>query len=150
MRTVRETVTVAAFAAGVALALIASCSSSDPPHTTTSTGPEPTLTSIQDHVFTPRCSEAGCHGIDLPKQGVALFNEQVTLQTMVNKPPTVGDASLTYPALIVPGDPDRSFLVAKLTGPLPDHNGLVMPPLRSPLTPETLAAIRAWIAGMPR
>lgn len=144
----RARLVAALLAAGAVGALTSSCASSAAP--VDSGGPQPTLQSLQDRVFTPRCAEAGCHGIDLPKQGVALFNPTVTMETMINKPPTVGDAARTYPAIIVPGDPDRSFLLNKISGPVPEGHGLVMPPLRAPLTPETIAAIRTWIASMPR
>ena len=46
---------------------------------------------------------------------------------------------------VVPGDPDKSLLLAKAGGEKPE-----MPPVGDPLTPEEIAALRAWIsAGAP-
>ncbi len=111
--------------------------------------PEPTLESIQELVFKRRCAEPACHGTDFPRQGLELFNSSASLKTTVNVPPNVGDAALFYPARIVPGEPDHSFLVAKIVGPVASQ-GLRMPTGRTPLSEATIAAIRDWIASMPR
>ncbi len=128
----------------LAALLVLGCSA-DPPED----APEPTLASIQVKVFTPRCSEPGCHGIDFPRQGLALYNEEVALSTTIDKPPTIGDASEFYRAIIAPGDPDQSFLVAKITSPRSNH-GLRMPQSGDTLGPRTIEAIRTWIARMPK
>lgn len=52
------------------------------------------------------------------------------------------DPSLT---LVVPGDPDASFLLAKLTGDLTPALGGVMPP-GAGLPEATIALVRTWIA----
>ena len=60
----------------------------------------------------------------------------------------VGVASTTDPSLtlVVPGDPDASFLVAKLVGDLPAEQGMQMPPT-GPLPSATIDAVRGWIAA---
>ena len=56
-----------------------------------------------------------------------------------------GPPPVTRPA-VVPGDPDNSFLMQKLTGPAADE-GDQMPDRGSQLDAATLAAIRTWIAN---
>jgi hypothetical protein len=137
---------VASLVTATSILLTPSCSSKDAPAEDL---PQPTLDSLQAKVFTPRCADAGCHGIDFPKQGVAFFNTQVTVSTTVNVRPSIGDAASNYPAIIVPGDPDRSFLIAKLTN-LRQNEGLLMPSGRGALSPATIDVIRTWIASMPK
>lgn len=127
-------------------ALLVGCSS-DPPSTTTP--PEPTLESLQAKVFDPRCSAAGCHHIDLAKSDLSLGNQELTLRSMVNVPPSDPALRGRYPARIVPGDPDRSFLMRKLIGPT-SGEGVRMPMNGAPLDAPTIEAIRTWIARMPK
>jgi len=126
--------------------VLASCGS-DP--TPASTAPEPTLESIQAKVFDARCSAAGCHHIDFPKNDVALGNAELSIKTMVNVPPSDPALAAKYPARIVPGDPDKSFLMKKLLGPSPGE-GVRMPMNGAPLDAATIDAIRTWIARMPK
>lgn len=130
----------------VTLGVLCGCSSEPE---SSEDAPLPTLESIQAKVFTPRCSEPGCHGIDFPRQGVALFNSEVSASTMINKPPTIGDSAKVYRAIVAPGDPEGSFLIAKITAPRPSH-GLRMPQGGDPLGPRTVEAIRKWIASLPK
>lgn len=124
------------------------CGSGDDPAPTTD-APQPTLASIQAKVFTPKCSNAGCHHIDLAKANVSLANEELSFKTMVNVPPSDPALRSTYPAIVVPGDPARSFLMRKLEGPK-SGEGLRMPQGMPPLDAATIDAIRTWIAGLPR
>ena len=129
----------------VAFALLCSCSSSEPE--ATSDAPEPTLASIQAKVFTPKCSTAGCHHIDLAKANVSLANEELSLKSLVNVPPSDPALVAKYPALVVPGDPGKSFLIRKLEGTTTGE-GLRMPQGMAPLSAETITAIKQWIAGL--
>jgi hypothetical protein len=54
-------------------------------------------------------------------------------------------ASSAGPVLVVPGDPDASFLMAKLEGELAAGQGGPMPP-SGPLPAEQIELIRQWIA----
>jgi len=126
--------------------LLASCGSDDE---AASDAPEPTLASIQLKVFTPKCSNAGCHHIDLAKANVSLANEELSVKTMVNVPPSDPTLVAKYPAIVVPGDPARSFLIRKLEGPGPGE-GLRMPQGMPPLDAAALDAIKKWIAGLPK
>ncbi len=62
----------------------------------------------------------------------------------------VGVKSDEMPGLlrVVPGAPDKSYLVMKLEGTHIEHggNGAQMPFGAPPLTPEEIAKIRLWIA----
>ena len=102
-------------------------------------GIQPTLTSIQDHVFTPTCS--GCHtgpqGGPLPG-GLDLTSLSMSFNALVNV------ASTQNPALdlVEPGDPNNSYLIQKLEG---TAAGSRMPLFGTPLDQNTMDAIRQWI-----
>ena len=102
-----------------------------------------TLTSIQDNVFTPRCS--GCHtgvGANLPG-ALNLTNAAASHAALVNV------ASREQPTLLLvaPRAPDDSYLVRKIEGG-PNITGLRMPRGGGPfLEPTTIAAIRTWITN---
>ena len=123
------------------------CSSTvheDPPEAV----PSPVLDDIQAKIFSPICSVPGCHSATLPRKGMSLFNEELTLKSTVGVPPDPAYDSAGYPAIIVPGDPDHSFLVRKISGPGPNQ-GLRMPMNHRALSTATINAIRAWIASLP-
>lgn len=124
---------------------LAACSPDAP--LTSGEVPEPTLASIQAKVFIPRCSTAGCHHIDLAKANVSLANEELSYASLVNRPPDDPALRSKYPALVVPGDPSKSFLIRKLEGPS-SGEGLRMPQGMAPLDAPTVAAIRKWIEGL--
>ena len=106
------------------------------------TGPtpnlEPTLSSIQREIFTPRC--AGCHtgsGRFLPAvQNLTDGNAYASL---------VGVPSIERPTEIkvVPGDPANSYLIKKLEGV--GISGARMPFNGTPLTDGQILVIRRWI-----
>jgi len=93
--------------------------------------------SIQDHVFTPICSV--CHAGGGAPQGLRLdaTNSYALL---------FGVPSTEVPSIerVRPGDPDHSYLIQKLEG----HAavGAQMPLGAPPLSVDTIAAIRLWIA----
>lgn len=127
------------------IALVACSSDPEPANAAV----QPTTESIQANVFDPRCSAAGCHHIDLPKNDLALGNAELSLKTLVDVPPSDPAVAAKYPARIVPGDPDKSFLMKKITGPSPGE-GLRMPMNGPRLDAQTIEAIRTWIARMPK
>lgn len=106
------------------------------------TGPQggalqPTFSSIQDNIFTPKCVNGGCHnptpGPMSLQAGVA-FGNLVDVQSSVYGRPRV-DA----------GDPNNSVLYLKVIS-----NGGVgtrMPLTGSKLTSEETEAIRDWITN---
>ena len=96
----------------------------------------PEFQSIQDHVFTPICTQ--CHAGASAPQGMSL--EEGRAYDMI-----VGVASEEVPALmrVAPGDPDNSYLFHKISGTqeVGDRMPLDLPPLDA----ETIEAIRQWI-----
>ena len=79
----------------------------------------------------------------------SLANEELSLKSLVNVPPSDPALRAKYPALVVPGDPQKSFLVRKLEGPT-SGEGLRMPQGMPPLDAATIAAIKQWIVSLPR
>ena len=108
-----------------------------PPAAAPPTGLQPTLASIQVNVFTPSCAKAGCHmGATAPfglrlEPGLSWQN----LYLMASQG--------TSPARVIPMDPDGSFLIQKLEGPLV---GARMPGDGPPyLQQATIEVIKQWI-----
>ena len=103
--------------------------------------PQPLLSDIQAKVFTPSCASfSSCHATNGPTKcdltaGKA-YAELVGTRAVVNPVHT----------LVVPGDPDGSFLIAKLRGHLAEGDGEPMPMRNPPLSEEAIAAIEQWIA----
>jgi hypothetical protein len=103
-------------------------------------GIQPTLSSIQDHVFTPMCS--GCHtgpaSNTLPS-GLDLTSLSMSFTGLV------GVASVQQPGLqrVQPNSPDVSYLIQKLEGTA--ATGVRMPAFGQPLDQATIDAIRQWI-----
>jgi hypothetical protein len=104
---------------------------------------EPTFTNIQANVFSAIC--INCHvGASAP-QGLQL--DAGNSYNML-----LGVPSTERPELfrVAPGNPDASYLIRKLEGG-PDIVGAQMPLNLTPLSQNTINAIRIWIAqGAPR
>lgn len=98
----------------------------------------PTIESIQQNVFTPRC--ATCHAGANAPLGLRLENAQTSYDNLVDV------LSTESPPLdrVEPGDPDNSYLIHKLEGT--QTVGNQMPNGQPPLDPETIAVIRQWIS----
>jgi hypothetical protein len=113
----------------------------------------PTYAELQVSIFGPRCATGRCHGGtdgDGPARGPSNFTSISTRDAMVDRP----SVHMMGLVLVRPGDPEGSFLMAKLTNDLPaDHRlqGVAMPPgIDMPWVsiPESeLEEIRCWIAG---
>jgi hypothetical protein len=110
--------------------------------TFTVAGTQPTLTSIQDTVFTPRC--AGCHtgnGATLPG-ALNLTNAAASRAALVNIP------SVQQPALnrVTAANPNDSYLIRKLEGgPSITANRM---PFGGPFLAQTqIDQIRLWITN---
>lgn len=98
---------------------------------------EPTIESIQEQVFTPRCTS--CHAGAAARNGLRLDDAQTSYDNLVNVRAT------EYPVLfrVAPGNPDDSYLIHKLEGT--QAVGDRMPLGQPPLSAETIAVIRDWI-----
>jgi hypothetical protein len=108
---------------------------------------EPTFRGVQEAILEPTCALASCHRNPDPQQGLDFSNQARTRETAFNVPPLVGSAAERYPGIIVPGDADASFLIAKVTQPGAD-DGLPMPPTELMLTEEAVETLRQWIDEM--
>lgn len=99
---------------------------------------ESTLVYIQDSVFTPSCAMPGCHGGSSPILGLRL-EESYSFDNLVNQ------ASVQIPTmqLVIPGDPDNSYLVQKLDGTA--ASGQTMPLNQPVLSQDLLSAVRIWV-----
>lgn len=116
----------------------------------------PTFSSIRDNVFAHSCLEAGkCHtsegavdsgGLDLEMDPYTALLGADGTGAKANNP----DGSLKTLKRVVPGDPDHSFLVIKLStmsGTDPQYGSGMPFPTPGSVCPEALDAIRAWITA---
>ena len=114
-------------------------------------------------LFTRTCAMPACHGRGPDggggSGGLFLTDGVTSHRSMVDRP----SDQVSSVRLVVPGDPDNSYLVMKVEGTMrarlpvqcavsPGRNpcGVQMPQLAAPLTPAERALIRNWIlAGAP-
>ena len=99
-------------------------------------GVQPTLSSIQQNVFTPYCTDCHIPGGIGPMPLDSVTN---SYQSLVNQP------SIEVNLLrVAPGNPDSSYLVHKIQG-APDIAGDRMPLGKPPLSADQIQAIIEWI-----
>ena len=104
---------------------------------------QPTLTSIQTNVFTPRCS--GCH--TRRRSHAARQHEPRERQRELRGPGRRRRARRCLSLQrVTPGNPTDSYLVRKLEGG-PNIVGLRMPRIAAPLDQTTIAVVRQWISN---
>ncbi len=99
-------------------------------------GPPLTATfgAVQAQVIAPACALSGCHA----NGAYPDLRAHVAYANLVGAPSSAG-----YP-LITAGDPQRSYLLLKLTGG-PGMVGSRMPIGAAPLDSSRIALVRAWI-----
>lgn len=109
---------------------------------------QPKLSVIQREVFSTSCAFSSCHGS-------AYSEARLDLRTGKSYAGMVGKPSEHEPTrvLVVPGDPDASYLIDKLYGtPVESakkhegHSDVMPPPEYGTLSDEWKAIIREWIA----
>lgn len=103
------------------------------------------LTEIQDAIFSPRCAIPTCHEGANPAGNLSLVAEDAFDQ-LVNVAPDIEAARLAGMLRVAPGEPERSFLLAKVQEP-PPGQGSRMPLTGDPLPDDDMELIRRWIAG---
>jgi hypothetical protein len=109
---------------------------------------EPTFTVLQEELFSQSCAFSSCHGSAFTASRLDLRAGKAFTQ-LVGKPSEHEPTRL----LVVPGDPDASYLIDKLYGKRipstidhPDHADL-MPPAGSGTVSEELKSLaREWVA----
>jgi len=109
-----------------------------PPAPPPPTGIQPTLTSIQNNVFTPSCAKTLCHAGPGAQAGLRL-DPGFSWGLLVNVKSSQ-DMTLTR---VIPGNPDSSLLIQKLEGTAPI--GERMPADMLYLQQATVDVIRQWI-----
>jgi len=97
---------------------------------------KPTISSIQQHIFTPICSS--CHGGVNPAAGQDLSSVSRSLDNLIN----VGSANPLFNR-VVSGDPEVSYLYLKVSGS--SQAGARMPLGQPALDDEMISAIKQWI-----
>jgi hypothetical protein len=102
----------------------------------TDNGIKPTISSLQEHVFTPICST--CHGGANPAAGQNLSSIENTIANLIN----VNSSNPEFKR-VLPGDALKSYLYLKVTG---DSRAGSRMPLGQPSLPEeAINAIELWI-----
>jgi hypothetical protein len=105
-------------------------------------GPPPTLQRVESEVFAKSCTFSACHSASAPAEGLNL--ERPTHAKLTNvKARAVGATDLT---LVVPGKPDESYLLQKLTQTKP-RVGAQMPSNGDMLEAGRIQLVRDWIAA---
>jgi hypothetical protein len=94
-------------------------------------------------IFAGSCGGTGCHiGVANPG-GMLDLSTGKALASLVGKPSTGADGE----TLVVPGDPDKSYLLCKLSATCDRRKGERMPKDSPALSDETVMTLRAWIAS---
>lgn len=94
---------------------------------------------IQANIFTPSCAISGCHTGPAPKEDLRLDKDFSYAEIVYQPSNKKADAFL-----IIPNDPDNSYLIQKLEGTI-GILGKRMPLNRTPLPVEEIQVIRDWI-----
>src|SRR5688500_13919167 len=126
--------------AGVALLAIAGCGEliTAPPLGGPPPDPSATFTRVQNEIFTPNCTQIGCHDAFAQQSQLILVSGQSYAST-VNRP------SVEIPSLdrVEPGDPANSYLSRKIVGS--GITGDRMPQASPPLSDAQISLVRDWI-----
>jgi hypothetical protein len=91
-------------------------------------------------IFTQSCALPSCHSGVARQGGLVLDEEGVSYRALVDRPSMAASGE----TLVVPGDPDASYLIQKLQGTA--AMGVQMPQGGQPLSKGTIKLIAQWIA----
>ncbi len=110
-------------------------------------GPEPKLSVVQKEVFSHSCTFSSCHASAYGEARLDLRPGKA-YGALVNVPSQHEPSRL----LVVPGDPDASYLMDKLYGqsvatdlPHEEHSDIMPPASTGTLGEEWKALVREWI-----
>ena len=96
-------------------------------------------------IFLAKCATNACHSGARPAQGLALGSAAATYAGTVN----VASTECAANKLVLPNQPDQSYLIWKLQGSGPCFMGSQMPK-GQPLTTAEITTVRSWIlSGAP-
>jgi Copper type II ascorbate-dependent monooxygenase, C-terminal domain len=108
-----------------------------------------TFERIQNEVFNVSCSADSCHS-SVGQAGGLILEEGYSWDALSDQDPANHAARVHGMKRVWPGDPSRSFLIAKLTNNLAAGEGFPMPYNATPLDEATIEVLKAWIeAGAP-
>ena len=124
----------------VPLMLLIGCAGSDAKTETGDTTDDTpaSFAQIRAEVLVPSCGFGSCHG---SAAGGLQIDEDMTTDALIDVPSTALDGAV----LVIPGDADGSYLMAKLL----DADGIdgdVMPPSGA-MTAQRIAMVSDWIAA---
>src|SRR5439155_24181922 len=101
---------------------------------------------IQKKIFDATCATPSCHGAAAAAGGLDLA-AGAAYGNLVGVSAANPSAQAAGVLRVVPGDPDRSFLLRKLLGQLGAGEGSRMPLVGTPPSAANLDLIRRWIAA---
>ena len=105
---------------------------------------QPSLETLQAHVFEPGCALSGCHDAQVRAGDLDLSSADASYDALVNVPADNEVAFENRWLRVKPGDPDRSFLVRKLSSPGVGE-GYAMPIGDQELNGAWMELVRDWI-----
>jgi hypothetical protein len=100
---------------------------------------------IERRIFKLSCTTASCHGT--AGAGGLVLTRGVAAANLVGVAASNPAAAAAGLLRVVPGDPDRSFLVRKIEGTLGAGEGDPMPQVGARLPASLIDLIRRWIAA---
>jgi hypothetical protein len=110
---------------------------------------EATFERIQHEVFDVSCSADSCHS-SVGQAGGLILEDGYSWDSLIDHVPSNRAAGTHGMKRVWPGDPSRSYLIAKLTNNLASGEGFPMPYNATPLDEATIKVLEAWItAGAP-
>lgn len=128
------------WAAAVALLALGGCGEliTAPPLGLPPPDPAATFTRVQNEIFTPTCTQIGCHDAFAQQSQLVLVAGQA-YGNIVDRP------SVEIPSLdrVEPGDPANSYLYRKILGA--GITGDRMPQASPPLSDQQIELVRDWI-----
>lgn len=135
-----------ASAAVISLIVLSACGGGGSSGSTPTTA---TFQRIQTEVFDVSCSSDSCHS-SVGQAGGLVLDAGSSWDALMEQPPTNPYAADHGFMRVMRGNPERSFLFAKLTNNLAAGEGLPMPYNAAPLDAGTVEVLKAWIeAGAP-
>lgn len=118
-----------------------------------SSEPQPaaaTFERIQKQVFDVSCTSDSCHS-SVGRAADLVLDDAHAWNALVNQPPSNPVSKDDGQMRVMPGQPEQSLLMHKISGELADGEGQQMPYGGAPLNAGTVDVIEAWIlAGAPR